>query len=1150
MKFNSLLLFPRCFALAALALAPLPAQVPAALQVTPNLAPQIERPLRYRPDGSDFVIENGAEFFNRPLYGGNTGFRVDAGDKPEFTLYLPGRGGNLRLGFKTAGGTKWLFEADRVTSRYRPGSMLYEVRDPLLGAAGVLNVTVLALADTEGLVVRAELSGAAAPVELVWAYGGVNGQRGTRDGDIGTESVPISEYFQLKPEFCRNNTFVLEDRTFTLRAAAVTIVGLAPAGTTLAVADADRWSTWEDLAASASGPAPVLPVVIGRVVLRAGEPQFLALQRPPAAGAAASLLLPVFKFEELPAVLAATEEHFRELRNSVSVDTPDPYLNAAVGALNVAVDAAWDEAQGAIMHGAVAWRQRLLGWRGPYALDALGTHDRARRNFETWATRQNTSPIPDQLPPPDEATNLARSEAALHSNGDISNSHYDMNAVFIDALFRHLQWTGDLDFARRMWPVIERHLAWEERLFRRPFGPDKQPLYEAYASIWASDDLGYNGGGVAYASADNFAHHAAAGLIARRLGIDPRPYLQEATAIGTAMLDHLWLGDRGWFAEYKDLLGDQPVHPAAGLWSFYHPLDAGIPSSFEAWEMTRYVDTQIPHIPVRGPGVPADQPYEVLATTNWMPYSWSANNVVMGEVVHTALGYWQARRGEEAYRLTKAALLASMYMGISPGNVGSMDYLDVYRRESQRDFADGGGVLSRAVIEGLFGLAPNLFTGDLRVSPAFPESWGRASLHHPDVDFSFTRQGDTDTYYIEPHFEKPVSLTLVLPFRREGISSVTINGRGESWGEPQDAVGSPLVVFTTSIAPSFEVVINWNGKPIQHPPAPVSVVQGSTADIKLPGLKALRVADTQGVLGEASLLPDGFHGEILGTPGARTVFVRVRQDTLEWWQPVALDVQPPPAPAVPVTDWTRSLAASASFDPVDLTPLLNDRVTQIFKHEYRSPRSPYVSLGLPKQGIGAWAGHVNAMAEIDDRGLRSAARDAAGCFVLPNGVPFATPGPGETKNILFTSRWENYPHEATVALAGRASHAYLLMAGSTYWMQSRLDNGEVVVTYTDGTTARLVLNNPVNWWPIDQDYFIDDFQFRRPEPIPPRVDLKTGQVRLLDPASFKGRGATVPGGAANVLELALDPAKTLQSLTVRSLANEVVIGLMAVTLAR
>ena len=177
-----------------------------------------------------------------------------------------------------------------------------------------------------------------------------------------------------------------------------------------------------------------------------------------------------------------------------------------------------------------------------------------------------------------------------------------------------------------------------------------------------------------------------------------------------------------------------------------------------------------------------------------------------------------------------------------------------------------------------------------------------------------------------------------------------------------------------------------------------------------------------------------------------------------------------------------------------MTAQFNDRVTEIFRAgKYRSPRSPFASLAQPAQGIGGWAGDVNAQAAIDDTGLRSAAaRD--GRFTLPDGVPFATPGPGLSPNIAFISQWDNYPHGISVPLTGRARRVFLLMAGSTNW--------------------------------------------------------KTGRVRVLAPASFKGRGGVVPGGAATVLDLALDPQKELRSLTVRALANEVVIGLMAATLQR
>ena len=245
------------------------------------------------------------------------------------------------------------------------------------------------------------------------------------------------------------------------------------------------------------------------------------------------------------------------------------------------------------------------------------------------------------------------------------------------------------------------------------------------------------------------------------------------------------------------------------------------------------------------------------------------------------------------------------------------------------------------------------------------------------------------------------------------------------------------------------------------------------------------------------------------------------------------------------------MPAGATFEPVDLAAAFNDRVTQIFKNEYRSPRSPFVSLAMPKQGLGGWAGGVNATAEIDDSGLRAVAAKNGGRFPLPNGVGFATPGEGGARNVAFVSQWDNYPREVVVALAGRARHVSLLMAGSTNAMQSRIDNGEVIVTYTDGSSARLALENPTTWWPIDQDYFIDDFQFRVDVPaLPTRVDLKTGAVRVLELPAFKGRGGKIPGGAATVLELPLDATKELKSLTVRALANDVVIGLMAATLAR
>ncbi len=245
-------------------------------------------------------------------------------------------------------------------------------------------------------------------------------------------------------------------------------------------------------------------------------------------------------------------------------------------------------------------------------------------------------------------------------------------------------------------------------------------------------------------------------------------------------------------------------------------------------------------------------------------------------------------------------------------------------------------------------------------------------------------------------------------------------------------------------------------------------------------------------------------------------------------------------------------AGSTHYEPLDLTALFNDQVTQIFgKDKYLSPRSPFPSLSLPAQGLGSWD-NITANFTVNDAGLRAAAAQGNGIYTLPDqGVPFRTPVEAGTKNIIFTSQWDNYPRSVAVPLSGNAAHVYLLMAGSTNTMQSRLDNGAVVVTYVDGTTIRMALENPTNWWPIDQNYFIDDFGFRRPETIPPRVELATGRERTVDLAEYKGRGGRLRnGGEATVLDIPLDPAKGLKSLAVQAIANDVVIGLMAATLVR
>ena len=125
------------------------------------------------------------------------------------------------------------------------------------------------------------------------------------------------------------------------------------------------------------------------------------------------------------------------------------------------------------------------------------------------------------------------------------------------------------------------------------------------------------------------------------------------------------------------------------------------------------------------------------------------------------------------------------------------------------------------------------------------------------------------------------------------------------------------------------------------------------------------------------------------------------------------------------------------------------------------------------------------------------------------------------------------------------------MAGSTHHMQMRMVNAVIRVRYEDGTSEKLELRSPDNWWPIEQDYFVDNHAFSVSSPRPPRFYLKTGEWHM-DTYNVLKRNHTnrIKGGAASLLDVPLDPKKALKGMTLETITNDVVIGVMAATLKR
>jgi len=75
--------------------------------------------------------------------------------------------------------------------------------------------------------------------------------------------------------------------------------------------------------------------------------------------------------------------------------------------------------------------------------------------------------------------------------------------------------------------------------------------------------------------------------------------------------------------------------------------------------------------------------------------------------------------------------------------------------------------------------------------------------------------------------------------------------------------------------------------------------------------------------------------------------------------------------------------------------------------------------------------------------------------------------------------------------------------------------------------------------------------FKLKQAWPVRIHLKSGEIVVPDEKSIeKYNGRKIDGGAATVLDIPLNYSKTLKKITLKTIANDVVIGLMGITLDR
>ena len=978
------------------------------------------RDLQYWPEEDGIVCINGKNRFTRALYGRCEAARLETSDEPEFGLYMPYMGGNVRFDI----------EHTEVKAIYDGVSRDYVITLPKkmrkeAGAEAYVLITAYALqVPSAGGIWHIEGKNVKEDVKLQMRFGAASNASFSRNGDMGVDKP---DCFDFTLDKCVGNDYTLDERlaTFSLsygkgsKRGERQVFGQASPCVQLALAEAK------------SSKGQTVHYLTGQFPL--DQPTLFAI------GNKTDTLCP------LQTMLLESESVACALVADYEVMTPDEMITPLEYVLPAAANGIWDEAQGVWQHGAIGWRISLPGWRAAYVGDVMGWQDRQLRHFLGYAASQIVNVNVDKsIPVLDPAKNKARATEKIgnpmfttgyigrYPNNAKKINHYDMNLVFIDELLWHLRWSGDLEEARAFWPVIKRHLAWEKRVY----DPDNDGLYDAYCCIWASDGLYYNGGAVTHSSAYNLRANREAAKIGRLLGdvAAAEQYAAEAQKIQQAMDRELWLEDEGVWAECKDAHGLKRQHKNPALWTVYHAIDSEVGTPEQRRRAVQWVEQHIPHIDVRVNNDHRFDGLHTLSTTSWQPYGWSINNVALAEEMHTALAFWQAGCADEAYRLFKGALVDGMYLGRSPGNIGQISYYDAARGECYRDFGDPVGITCRTLVQGLIGIQPDFLSDVLTLRPGFPSAWDgkEVSFSSPDYEFRRSYRGDTAVWFFQ--------------------------GQG-SFAERYDSI-------------------------VLHVSGPYAL-EGELADAS--GVKVVR--EERVTLSATA-------------PKSAPAEMEVKASDCLYTDPNTLDF--------------------TTMTPVPgIAKKHNLKVADIFHQTYlyKGDKMQRVTLRMPLHGMGEWCHPTDTFAVSNALGLKAA----------------------------FTSQWKNFPNKLTFKLPKQAGkRLFLKMVGTTNPMQSRIANGILRVRYADGTQQELVLENPVNWWPIEQDlvqglpsFYLKSFQ-NDVEP-PYRMSLATG--KFYKPAANRINAAT-EGGAATLIEMKLDPKKVLKSLELECLSNDIVMGII------
>ena len=1081
----------------------------------------------YYSDGISILGHNKLKYNNRPLYCDNSNTVILTGDKPLIRL-VEGSfiNGTLLLYYVRNDHTKWIGDFSDVISGYQSNKMKWNISDSSFKNLKI-HLEVVPMKNAKGMALSFEVEGSKEGDQLVWVYGGIEYRKNrnlSRDFDI--VGHPEIEGWKFDPLASENNIVSIREDYLLIKPSEeilkisghdISVIGTFPSSSVISERDSRGFLNTQQFDKTNEKK---FPVGYGKInISKSNTHYYWAFEIKHDSTSSKYYKTSGEAWDE-------SNLYADQLSNRAIVYTPDNRLNALASISSSVINALWYDS--VYVHGAMLYNIPYPGWRVLYGGTVYGWHDRMNKEAEYYISSQilTSDKVEAKADTGYLLMTAQNKNSRFYGAGRISKDQnfYNFQSVFFDQLISEWRATGDSLLEKQLWKALGLHSKWQ----RDCFDPDGDGLYESYINSWPTDSQWYNGGGSAEETSYAYKVHMAMRDMALHLK-DGKAFTFHNTIAETikkAFLNKLWIKSKGHSGSYLEQGGFQRLHTDPWLYSIFLPIDAGLVNKQEEIRSLYYTKSTLQNdrMPLGG-----RQVWE----SNWVPGIWSIRQPYGGDNYHLALAYFLSGIGEEGWDIFKGAFLETAFNGTVPGNLGSI---------SGVDFADCAHMFSRTLVEGLFGYRPDYPNGKITVSPAFPNDWDSASISIPDYSFKFKNENNRASYNIS--ITRSGNIDLYLPLVFEQVTNVTINGKSVRW-KLLPGVEKSIIYIALEAGYKFNVVVFGKVRRNVVNRTLITKNVGETLNIKVKDAKIISVGDDEGILKDYKIKGKSLSALINNNTGNHTLIINsLRNEKFPQMNVYHFKITDRINEIHLASKSVQVIPKSAKWDYVDISDRMNADVRTIYQQKYLSPRPNTVSVRIGTDGYSPWTFPYwkNKAPVIKLDSLLVLRKGSQSLIDTKSGVPFLWPK-NNNRNVAFTSLWDNWPDKINIPVNKYGNAIYLLICGSTNPMQCNIANAVVHLNYSDGHRDSILLIPPINYWnlspitalpsepgqPSRNDYMSITDTFCLPKILPQTVQL--GQ-----------------NCRAMILNRRLIKGKKLESIDMMTLSQEVVVGIMGITI--